>query len=166
MKRRVLIAKALSHEPRILFLDEPTAGVDVELRKSMWEIVDELRAAGTTIILTTHYIEEAEAIADRIAVINGGRILLVEDKARLMRRMGQKSMTIELQAPIAAIPAALAPFGLALGDGGRSLTYSYDREAKRTGIVTLLRGALRRRPDAARRADPAEARSRTSSSTW
>ena len=108
MRRRVLIAKALSHEPRVLFLDEPTAGVDVELRKSMWETVDELRAAGTTIILTTHYIEEAEAIADRIAVINGGRILLVEDKAKLMRRMGQKQLTIELQAPIDAIPAALA----------------------------------------------------------
>jgi ABC-2 type transport system ATP-binding protein len=140
MKRRVLIAKALSHEPRILFLDEPTAGVDVELRKSMWDTVNELRAAGTTIILTTHYIEEAEAIADRIAVINGGRILLVEEKGRLMRRMGRKSMTIELQAPIEAVPAALEPFNLELGDGGRSLTYSYDREAKRTGIVTLLRG--------------------------
>ena len=112
----MLIAKALSHQPRVLFLDEPTAGVDVELRKSMWEMVDELRAAGTTIILTTHYIEEAEAIADRIAVINGGPILLVEDKAKLMRRMGQKQMTIELQAPVAAIPDALAPYQLdALG---------------------------------------------------
>ncbi len=139
MRRRVLIAKALSHQPRILFLDEPTAGVDVELRKSMWEIVGELKAGGTTIILTTHYIEEAEAIADRIAVINGGRILLVEDKAALMRRMGRKSLTIELQEPIAEIPAALLPFGLVLGEGGRSLTYSYDRAAKRTGIVTLLR---------------------------
>ncbi len=139
MKRRVLIAKALSHEPRILFLDEPTAGVDVELRKSMWETVNTLRQAGTTIILTTHYIEEAEAIADRIAVINGGQILLVEEKDKLMRRMGQKSMTIELQTPVEAIPEPLAPFNLSLGDGGCSLTYSYDREAKRTGIVTLLR---------------------------
>jgi ABC-2 type transport system ATP-binding protein len=139
MRRRVLIAKALSHEPKVLFLDEPTAGVDVELRKSMWEMVDQLRAAGTTIILTTHYIEEAEAIADRIAVISGGRILLVEDKAKLMRRMGQKQLTIELQAPIDAIPATLTPFDLDLGDGGRSLTFSYDRSAQRTGIVTLLR---------------------------
>jgi ABC-2 type transport system ATP-binding protein len=139
MRRRVLIAKALSHEPKVLFLDEPTAGVDVELRKSMWEMVGQLRAAGTTIILTTHYIEEAEAIADRIAVISGGRILLVEDKAKLMRRMGQKQLTIELQAPIDAIPATLTPFDLDLGDGGRSLTFSYDRSAQRTGIVTLLR---------------------------
>ena len=139
MKRRVLIAKALSHQPRILFLDEPTAGVDVELRKSMWEVVDELRAAGTTIILTTHYIEEAEAIADRIAVINDGQILLVEDKAKLMRRMGQKQMTIELQAPVAAIPDTLAPYQLTLSDDRRSLTYAYDRAAARTGIVSLLR---------------------------
>jgi ABC-2 type transport system ATP-binding protein len=140
MRRRVLIAKALSHEPRVLFLDEPTAGVDVELRKSMWETVNELRAAGTTVILTTHYIEEAEAIADRIAVINGGRILLVEDKSTLMRRMGRKELTVELQAPLAAIPPALEPFGLVLGDDRLSLTYTYDRAAKRTGIVSLLRG--------------------------
>jgi ABC-2 type transport system ATP-binding protein len=139
MRRRVLIAKALSHEPKVLFLDEPTAGVDVELRKSMWEIVSQLRAAGTTIILTTHYIEEAEAIADRIAVINGGRILLVEDKATLMRRMGRKELTIELQSPLPDVPAALAPFRLARGDDGLSLTYSYDRAAERTGIVSLLR---------------------------
>jgi ABC-2 type transport system ATP-binding protein len=139
MKRRVLIAKALSHEPRVLFLDEPTAGVDVELRKSMWEVVGNLRAAGTTIILTTHYIEEAEAIADRIAVINGGRILLVEEKAKLMQRMGQKRMTIELQEPVAAIPPALAPYDLERSDDGRSLTYAYDRSARRTGIVSLLR---------------------------
>jgi ABC-2 type transport system ATP-binding protein len=139
MRRRVLIAKALSHEPKVLFHDEPTAGVDVELRKSLWEMVDQLRAAGTTIILTTHYIEEAEAIADRIAVISGGRILLVEDKAKLMRRMGQKQLTIELQAPIDAIPATLTPFDLDLGDGGRTLTFSYDRSTQRTGIVTLLR---------------------------
>jgi ABC-2 type transport system ATP-binding protein len=139
MRRRVLIAKALSHEPRVLFLDEPTAGVDVELRKSMWEIVAELRAAGATIILTTHYIEEAEAIADRVAFINGGRILLVEDKSTLMHRMGRKELTIELQAPLPAIPPALAPYGLTRADDGLSLTYHYDRAAKRTGIVSLLR---------------------------
>lgn len=139
MKRRVLIAKALSHEPKVLFLDEPTAGVDVELRKTMWQTVADLRAAGTTIILTTHYIEEAEAIADRIAVINTGRILLVEEKARLMSRMGRKEMTIELQAPIDSVPEALAPFDLSLGERGSSLTYSYDRAAQRTGIVSLLR---------------------------
>jgi ABC-2 type transport system ATP-binding protein len=139
MRRRVLIAKALSHEPRVLFLDEPTAGVDVELRKSMWEIVAELRAAGATIILTTHYIEEAEAIADRVAFINGGRILLVEDKSTLMHRMGRKELTIELQAPLPAIHPALAPYGLTRADDGLSLTYHYDRAAKRTGIVSLLR---------------------------
>jgi ABC-2 type transport system ATP-binding protein len=139
MMRRVLIAKALSHQPRVLFLDEPTAGVDVELRKGMWDMVRDLRAGGSTIILTTHYIEEAEAIADRIAVINGGRILLVEDKAALMRRMGQKRMTIELQAPVTAVPEALAPYALALSDDGRSLEYAYDREAARTGITSLLR---------------------------
>ena len=139
MMRRVLIAKALSHQPRVLFLDEPTAGVDVDLRKGMWEMVDELRAGGTTIILTTHYIEEAEAIADRVAVINGGRILLIEDKAKLMRRMGRKYMTIELQAPIEAVPEALARYGLTLGEDGRTLDYAYDREAARTGITSLLR---------------------------
>jgi ABC-2 type transport system ATP-binding protein len=139
MMRRVLIAKALSHQPRILFLDEPTAGVDVDLRRGMWEMVGELRAAGTTVILTTHYLEEAEAIADRIAVINAGRILLVEDKARLMRRMGRKRMTIELQTPVTAIPAALAPYGLTLAEDGRRLDYVYDREATRTGITSLLR---------------------------
>ena len=139
MRRRVLIAKALSHEPRVLFLDEPTAGVDVELRKSMWETVADLRAAGVTVILTTHYIEEAEAIADRVAVINGGRILLLEEKATLMRRMGRKELTVELQEPIAAVPPALAPFGLVRGADGLSLTYGYDRAAARTGIVSLLR---------------------------
>jgi ABC-2 type transport system ATP-binding protein len=138
MKRRVLIAKALAHQPRILFLDEPTAGVDVELRKSMWEVVAALRAEGVTIILTTHYIEEAEAIADRIAVINGGRILLVEEKARLMSRMGRKQLTIELHCPVDRIPEALAPFHLQVGEDGRTLTYSYDRAAERTGIVSLL----------------------------
>jgi ABC-2 type transport system ATP-binding protein len=139
MMRRVLIAKALSHQPRVLFLDEPTAGVDVELRKGMWDMVRDLREGGSTIILTTHYIEEAEAMADRIAVINGGRILLVEDKATLMGRMGQKRMTIELQAPVEAVPEALAPYDLALSEDGRSLEYAYDREAERTGITSLLR---------------------------
>jgi ABC-2 type transport system ATP-binding protein len=139
MMRRVLIAKALSHQPRVLFLDEPTAGVDVELRKGMWDMVRDLREGGSTIILTTHYIEEAEAMADRIAVINGGRILLVEDKAALMRRMGQKRMTIELQAPVAAVPEELAAYALALSDDGRRLEYAYDREAARTGITSLLR---------------------------
>jgi ABC-2 type transport system ATP-binding protein len=139
MMRRVLIAKALSHRPQVLFLDEPTAGVDVELRKSMWDVVRDLRAAGTTIILTTHYIEEAEAMADRIAVINGGRILLVEEKAALMRRMGRKRMTIELQCPVEAIPEALARYNLARLDGGASLEYAYDTSAERTGIASLLR---------------------------
>jgi ABC-2 type transport system ATP-binding protein len=138
MKRRVLIAKALSHEPRVLFLDEPTAGVDVELRRDMWEVVRQLQESGVTIILTTHYIEEAEAMADRIAVINDGRILLVEEKDNLMRRMGRKEMRIELKEPIARIPASLADFGLTLDESGCRLTYSYDRQAKRTGIVRLL----------------------------
>jgi len=139
MMRRVLIAKALAHQPAVLFLDEPTAGVDVELRKGMWEVVRELQAGGTTIILTTHYLEEAEALADRIAVINHGQILLVEDKDALMRRMGRKHMTIELRAPLDAIPAALAAYGLALSEDGGSLEYAYDREAQRTGIAALLR---------------------------
>jgi ABC-2 type transport system ATP-binding protein len=138
MKRRVLIAKALSHEPRVLFLDEPTAGVDVELRRDMWEVVRQLKEDGVTIILTTHYIEEAEAMADRIAVINGGRILLVEDKDALMRRMGRKEMRIELREPITRIPAALDEFGLRLDETGTWVTYSYDTQADRTGIVRLL----------------------------
>ncbi len=138
MRRRVLIAKALSHQPRVLFLDEPSAGVDVELRKSMWQVVDDLRAAGTTIILTTHYIEEAEEIADRIAVINGGRILLVEEKAKLMQRMGQKQLTVELQNPVADIPETLAGYRLSRSADGCELTYAYDRTAPRTGIVSLL----------------------------
>jgi ABC-2 type transport system ATP-binding protein len=122
----------------VLFLDEPTAGVDVELRKTMWDVVEELRATGTTIILTTHYIEEAEAIADRIAVISGGRILLVEDKAELMRRMGRKQLTVELQQPLAAIPESLAGYHLALSEDGSRVTYNYNRAAERTGIVSLL----------------------------
>ncbi|MFD1508452.1 ABC transporter ATP-binding protein [Lacimonas salitolerans] len=138
MKRRVLIAKALAHEPRILFLDEPTAGVDVELRRSMWEVVEGLRARGVTIILTTHYIEEAEEIADRIAVIAKGEILLVEDKARLMDRMGQKELRIELHEPITALPARFAEKGLELIDEGRAILFRYDTRGPRTGIASLL----------------------------
>lgn len=139
MKRRVLIAKALCHEPRVLFLDEPTAGVDVELRRDMWRVVEGLKESGVTIILTTHYIEEAEAIADRVAVIHRGEILLVEEKEALMRRMGQKCLRIELAEPIAAVPARLADFGLDLSEDGQVLSYTYDRQAERTGITRLLR---------------------------
>ena len=138
MKRRVLIAKALSHEPRVLFLDEPSAGVDVELRRDMWRVVGELRQSGVTIVLTTHYIEEAEAIADRVAVISKGRILLMEEKASLMRRMGQKVLRIDLQNPLDRIPESLARFDLALEAEGRRLSYTYDTKAERTGIATLL----------------------------
>ncbi|HXD13593.1 MAG TPA: ABC transporter ATP-binding protein [Xanthobacteraceae bacterium] len=138
MKRRVMIAKALAHEPRILFLDEPTAGVDVELRKDMWDMLRALRAAGVTIILTTHYIEEAELIADRVGVINKGELILVEDKAELMRKLGRKQLTLELQERIDAVPAALAGHNLALAAGGKELVYTYDRQAERTGITTLL----------------------------
>ncbi|MCG7621912.1 ABC transporter ATP-binding protein [Epibacterium sp. Ofav1-8] len=138
MKRRVLIAKALSHEPRVLFLDEPTAGVDVELRKDMWDVVRELRESGVTIILTTHYIEEAEAMADRVGVIAGGEILLVEEKADLMARMGKKELQVILTDPISAVPAALADHDLRLGEDGRSLVYTYDVKAERTGITALL----------------------------
>ncbi len=137
MKRRVLIAKALSHAPRVLFLDEPTAGVDVELRKDMWEVVRELKADGVTIVLTTHYIEEAEAIADRIGVISRGEILLVEDTAALMKRMGHKEMTIELQQPLESIPDSLAAYGLKQ-TGPSELIYAYDTQAARTGIAKLL----------------------------
>lgn len=140
MKRRVLIAKALAHEPRVLFLDEPTAGVDVELRKDMWNVVAELKATGVTIILTTHYIEEAEEIADRIGVINGGQLLLVEQKDKLMARMGQKQLEVQLSDPINALPDSLAGFDLALGADGQSLIYSYDVNAERTGITALLNG--------------------------
>jgi len=138
MKRRVLIAKALAHEPRVLFLDEPTAGVDVELRKDMWEVVAGLKASGVTIILTTHYIEEAEAIADRVGVINKGEILLVQDKADLMAQMGQKQLRIELAQATDVIPDALSGYDLARADDGMSLTYSYDTKGERTGITTLL----------------------------
>ena len=138
MKRRVLIGKALSHEPRVLFLDEPTAGVDVELRKDMWDVIADLKADGVTIILTTHYIEEAEAIADRIGVIAHGEILLVEDKSELMQRMGAKTMRIELQAPIDKVPAALSSYNLDVADDGHALLYVYDTRAERTGITALL----------------------------
>ncbi|MDR7127133.1 ABC transporter ATP-binding protein [Pseudotabrizicola sp. 4114] len=138
MKRRVLIAKALAHAPRVLFLDEPSAGVDVELRKDMWAVVADLKAQGVTIILTTHYIEEAEAIADRVGVINKGEILLVEDKAALMRRMGQKQLQVDLAEPLVAVPGALARYDLELGPEGRSLIFTYDTKSERTGIVTLL----------------------------
>ena len=138
MKRRVLIAKALSHEPRVLFLDEPTAGVDVELRKDMWNLVRKLRDDGVTIILTTHYIEEAEEIADRIGVINNGEILLVEDKASLMKKMGKKELTIDLQTGIETIPQALSAYPLTLKNEGKSVTYTYDTASERTGITKLL----------------------------
>ncbi len=138
MKRRVLIAKALSHAPRVLFLDEPTAGVDVELRKDMWEVVGDLRRSGVTIILTTHYIEEAEAIADRVGVINKGEILLVQDKHDLMRQMGKKQLRIDLTEPLTAVPASVAPHGVELADGGRALIFTYDTKSERTGITALL----------------------------
>ncbi len=138
MKRRVLIAKALSHEPRVLFLDEPTAGVDVELRKDMWAVIDELRADGVTIILTTHYIEEAEAIADRVGVINAGEILVIEDKQVLMDKLGKKQLVIELREAIKTIPAELEEFNLQLCEVGNTLTYTYDIRAERTGITRLL----------------------------
>jgi ABC-2 type transport system ATP-binding protein len=138
MKRRVMIAKALSHEPKILFLDEPTAGVDVELRKGMWEVVRALQASGVTIILTTHYIDEAEEMADRIGVINKGEIILVEEKARLMRKLGGKRLTLHLQSRIDAIPEALAEYKLQLCEDGREMVYDYDTKGERTGITSLL----------------------------
>jgi ABC-2 type transport system ATP-binding protein len=138
MKRRVLIAKALSHEPQILFLDEPTAGVDVELRKDMWQLVRALRASGVTIILTTHYIEEAEEMADRVGVINKGEIILVEDKVELMRKLGRKQLTLELHERLDAIPEALAAYNLTLAADGKELIYTYDTKSERTGITALL----------------------------
>ena len=138
MKRRVLIAKALSHEPSILFLDEPTAGVDVELRKEMWKVVEDLRETGVTIILTTHYIEEAEAIADRVGVINQGELIIVEQKKELLKKMGNKTLTVELQEEIAKIPDELSKYNLTLGDNNTSLNYKYDLREKRTGITNLL----------------------------
>jgi ABC-2 type transport system ATP-binding protein len=138
MKRRVLIAKALSHEPTILFLDEPTAGVDVELRKGMWENVRALRDSGVTVILTTHYIHEAEDMADRIGVINHGELILVEDKAELMHKLGKKQLTLQLHHALDAVPAALAGHHLALANGGSELVYTYDTQGPRTGITGLL----------------------------
>ena len=138
MKRRVLIAKALSHEPSILFLDEPTAGVDVELRKDMWDVVRALQETGVTIILTTHYIEEAEAIADRVGVIHNGEIILIENKSELMSKLGKKQMILDLTESVNSIPPTLDKFGLDLSDDGKQLTYTYDTQAERTGITTLL----------------------------
>lgn len=138
MKRRVLIAKALSHEPKVLFLDEPTAGVDVELRKDMWNIVRDLRTSGVTIILTTHYIEEAEEMADRIGVINNGEIILVEDKTELMQKLGKKQLTLELTQSLDEIPPSLKEFDLELINEGNALTYTYDTTKERTGITTML----------------------------
>ena len=139
MKRRVMIAKALAHEPMILFLDEPSAGVDVELRHDMWRMVRELRAQGTTIILTTHYIEEAEDMADRIGVISGGELIVVEDKAVLMRKLGKKQLTLTLRQPMISIPAGLSAWPLALSDDGYALVYSFDTQKEETGIAALLR---------------------------
>ena len=138
MKRRVMIAKALSHEPKILFLDEPTAGVDVELRKDMWKLVLALKERGVTIILTTHYIEEAEAMADRVGVISKGRLALVEEKKSLLRRLGKKTLRIELQKPVNIMPTVLEPFNLDVVDNGSTFLYTYDKNADRTGITKLL----------------------------
>jgi ABC-2 type transport system ATP-binding protein len=138
MKRRVMIAKALSHEPQILFLDEPTAGVDVELRRDMWQMVRALRESGVTIVLTTHYIDEAEEMADRIGIISKGELILVEEKRELMRKLGKKQLTLQLQAKIDSVPAALSAFNLTLADGGYALVYTYDTQAERTGIGALL----------------------------
>jgi ABC-2 type transport system ATP-binding protein len=138
MKRRLLIAKALAHEPRILFLDEPTAGVDVELRREMWDVVRALRASGVTIILTTHYIEEAEEMADRVGVIAKGEIMLVEDKTELMRKLGKKQLNLLLQSALTAVPPSLAAYNLQLTNDGHELIYTYDTQAERTGITALL----------------------------
>ena len=138
MKRRVLIAKALSHEPEILFLDEPTAGVDVELRQDMWRLVHDLRASGTTIILTTHYIEEAEEIADRVGVINNGEIVVVEDKVALMHKLGKKQLVLELHQSLSMVPTVLEAFSLDLSDDGAQLIYTYDTQGEHTGITALL----------------------------
>lgn len=139
MKRRLMIAKALSHEPRILFLDEPTAGVDVELRQDMWAMVRRLREDGVTIILTTHYIEEAEAMADRVGVINRGEIVLVEDKAELMRKLGRKRLVLELRSPLATVPDAFSRYALELSPDGGQLTYTYDNQSERPGVASLIR---------------------------
>ena len=138
MKRRLLIAKALAHEPRILFLDEPTAGVDVELRRDMWSLVRSLRSGGVTVILTTHYIEEAEEMADRIGVISKGELILVDDKVELMRKLGRKQLTLHLQEPLESVPSALAGYKLELVNGGNELTYTYEADSVRSGIASLL----------------------------
>ena len=139
MKRRVLIAKALAHEPDILFLDEPTAGVDVELRKDMWQVVRELKAKGVTIILTTHYIEEAEEMADRVGVINKGELILVEEKDELMRKLGRKQLILELQEPLTAVPSELSDWSLDLANEGQCLTYTFETEGERKAVAPLLR---------------------------
>jgi ABC-2 type transport system ATP-binding protein len=138
MKRRVLIAKALAHEPRVLFLDEPTAGVDVELRKDMWKLVEKLRQTGVTIILTTHYIEEAEEIADRVGVISDGKLLVIDEKSNLMNSLGRKQLIVDLRAPITELPALLHDFDLELSPDGQRLTYTFDTQGERTGITALL----------------------------
>jgi ABC-2 type transport system ATP-binding protein len=138
MKRRLLIAKALSHEPQLLFLDEPTAGVDVRLRRDMWALVRALRDSGTTIVLTTHYIDEAEEMADRIGVMRKGEIILVEDKVELMRKLGKKQLSLQLQGPLAQVPTPLARHRLELGDDGNQLIYTYDAHAEASGIAALL----------------------------
>lgn len=143
MKRRLLIAKALSHEPRILFLDEPTAGVDVDLRRDMWALVRSLRDQGVTIILTTHYIEEAEEMADRIGIISKGELILVEEKAALMHKLGKKQLALQLQQPLAELPSELSGYKLTLSDNGNVLTYSYDTQLEQTGIDALLRDLAR-----------------------
>ena len=143
MKRRVLIAKALSHEPRVLFLDEPTAGVDVNLRKDMWRVVEQLRAEGVTIILTTHYIEEAEEIADRAGVINGGELLLLEDKKTLMKKLGRKQLRLELTEPLAALPPSLEPFNLVLSDDRMALMHEYHGEEAQGSVPSLLNALTR-----------------------
>jgi ABC-2 type transport system ATP-binding protein len=140
MKRRVMIAKALSHEPRILFLDEPTAGVDVELRRDMWEMVRRLRESGVTVILTTHYIEEAEEMADRIGVISKGEIILVEEKAALMRKLGKKQLVLSLRAPLTSLPDGLAGAPLELSEDGTQIVYTFDAQREQSGIADLLRG--------------------------
>ena len=139
MKRRVMIAKALAHEPKILFLDEPTAGVDVELRQSMWQVVRDLRDSGVTIILTTHYIEEAEEMADRVGVINHGELVLIEEKTELMRKLGRKQLKLELRKPMTSVPPALARYGLEVSEDGTQATYTYDNQAERPGVASLIR---------------------------
>ena len=166
MKRRVLIAKALSHEPQVLFLDEPTAGVDVELRQDMWQVVRDLRASGVTIILTTHYIEEAEDMADRIGVISKGEIILIENKTELMHKLGKKQLTLQLHQQLDALPPELARHNLALVSDGHELVYTYDSQGERTGITGLLAGPDPTPASGSRTCKPRKARSRTSSSIW